>query len=249
MILRHGRCTTNATLVMRRYVLLLFPLTLLNASASAQLLQRIGVQQGLAVSRLTFHYQPDVTNNIGNESGTLNGYSTRLYADLLSNRSFHLSPGIGFTQRGGTFIQRIIPEDGSIGRMATAGTLSYVSVDVSARFGHTFGCITPYAFAGPRLDVLLNASSDFLDFDQRHALSRTCTGLRYGGGMEVGRGNITGFAEWCGLWDATGITTDITLPVYDTTDGLVKDVSTHLSDRTYIISLGVAVRLCPHTAS
>lgn len=230
---------------MQRSILFLVLSSTLSFAASAQFVQRIGIQQGVAFSRLTLVYDPDPTVGIDDDSSLLTGYSARLFADLLEGPCFHLSPGIGFIQRGGTYTQRILLPGGDIPRMATASNLNYISIDLSAKAGHAFGHVTPYAFAGPRLDVLLNASTAFSYFDQFNALNRTRPGIRYGAGVSVDLGGLSAFVEWCGLWDLDDVTGDVDTQVIDTNDGQLRNVSTRITDRTYLLTLGVALHLCP----
>ncbi|HEX2616010.1 MAG TPA: outer membrane beta-barrel protein [Flavobacteriales bacterium] len=229
---------------MQRSICSLLLVCALPIAASAQFVQRIGMQQGLAFSRITLVYDPDPTVGIDDESERLTGYSARMFVDLFETTCFHLSPGIGFIQRGGAQTDRLLTVGGSIPRMARASNLNYVSFDLSAKAGHAFGRTTPYAFAGPRIDVLLNASTAFSYFDQFRALNRTRTGLRYGAGLSVDLGSLSAFAEWCALWDLNDVTTDLATQVIDTSDGRWRTVNTRITDRTWMLSVGLAVKLC-----
>ena len=150
----------------------------LACAAHAGPVEAVGLKIGVSRARQTL---TDITTTRTYDFRT--GASLGLFARWLPVGPFSLVTEASFVEKGN--MREVRDETGEMavlpGRYETV--VRYLSFPMLVRFGHRFGPLEPYAFAGPRVDVLLDTGKTWYEWDDGY--QSTVWGLEAGAGASL----------------------------------------------------------------
>jgi hypothetical protein len=165
----------------------------------SQKLDGYGAKLGLVVANQTWNYAQPTNFTPTARSGL--GFGG--FIEFAYKPSIHLMIELDYVQKGfNADIVTTVPAEqvdtgGGPGTTTQTKTIKpradYLSLPVTVKFVYNSNIISPYAFAGPRLDYMIGRNSDGAVFDNFH---RWDAGISIGGGFGIySKSSFSGFIE------------------------------------------------------
>ena len=146
--------------------------------------QTIKIQGGTSISQLDWKINGTNVGSLYNE--TLIGCSFFAGLDYLDKKYINISSNIGLIRKGGKDEFQLTDQNGELTGESTVekATLDYFSINTTVALKYNIKeSYSPFISFGPRIDILINNSSQFDDVKDVDWLETTSYGFVMGGGL------------------------------------------------------------------
>ena len=153
--------------------------------------QTVKIQGGTSLSQLDWQINGTNVGSLYNE--TLIGYSFFAGVDYLDKKYFNLSSNVGLIRKGGKDEFQLTDQYGDFTGETTIekATLDYFTINTTIDLKYKIkDSYSPFLSFGPRIDFLINNSSEFDDVKDEDWLETTSYGFSLGGGLNYLVSNI-----------------------------------------------------------
>lgn len=143
---------------MKKLLILAVFLISISFSVQAQIINNYGVKLGLISSDLSYNNFPTTV-----ETERKLGFVGGAFVEWFNNPIFSVITQIEYAQKGSSYEIVMTGEGGPepIGTKTYSNKLDYLSIPIYAKFKIPSIIISPYLFAGARVDFLLSYSTEF----------------------------------------------------------------------------------------